>query len=83
MKTPNSRGKETSVLFRTYLYVLGSRVLLHIRTYIDVLGIQSEILGDRNCSSFDSMDQTLKCDHSLKRKAVEQYFNAVLFVFKF
>ena len=31
--------------------------------------------------TFDSIDRTLKCDHSLK--AVEQYFTKVLFVFQF
>ena len=30
--------------------------------------------------TFDSMNRTLKCDHSL---SVEQYFTVVLFVFQF
>ena len=31
--------------------------------------------------TFDFVDRTLKCDHSLK--AVEQYFTMVLFIFQF
>ena len=33
--------------------------------------------------TFDSMDTTLKCDHSLEIKAVEQYFNCGAVCFNF
>ena len=33
--------------------------------------------------TFDSMDRTLKCDHSLESFGFEQYFTVELFVFQF